>query len=97
MAKGVPTSLLQIFQKNDVGIVPVLASSRSWHEPVLPLLASTFLRITYQFPPWVVLTIITMGDGDFGHSQKIIFRKIIEKNSDDLAVSQIAAVYALFL
>ena len=32
------------------GFLPVWASSRSWLEPVLPLLASTFLRITYQFP-----------------------------------------------
>ena len=87
----------QISLKIDVGIALVLVNSRLGHEPVLPLLASTFLRITYQFPPWVVLTIITMGDSDFGHSQKIIFRKIIEKNSDDLAVSQIAAVYALFI
>ena len=73
-AKGASASLLQISLRIDVGIAPVLASSRLWHEPVLPLLASTFLRITYQFPPWVVLTIITMGDGDFGHSQKIILK-----------------------
>ena len=50
MAKGAPASLLRISLKIDVGIAPVLASSRLWYEPVLPLLASTFLRITYQFP-----------------------------------------------
>lgn len=50
MAKGASASLLQISLRIDVGIAPVLASSRLWHEPVLPLLASTFLRITYQFP-----------------------------------------------
>ena len=72
--KGVPASLLQTSLKIDVGIALVLVNSRLGNEPVLPLLASTFLRITYQFPPWVVLTIITMGDGDFGHSQKIILK-----------------------
>ena len=38
----------------------------------------------------------TNANADFGHSKKT-FLKMIEKNSDDLAVSQIAAVYALYL
>ena len=33
-----------------VCIALVLVNSRLGNEPVLPLLASTFLRITYQFP-----------------------------------------------
>ena len=41
--------MLQISLKIDVGIAPVLACSRLWHEPVLPQLDSAFLRITY--PP----------------------------------------------